>query len=197
MSSSSAEPSTAERSLILGLGNPGERYRQTRHNLGFRVVEELARRRRVALDRSDCRSRIGGDAEVLLATPQTYMNRSGYAARCLVEKYGFDPERILVVYDDAQLSLGRIRLRPAGSAGGHRGMESVIHNLRTDRVPRLRLGIGDEDGPEAGQDLVEFVLSPFRAAELPAVDSMIERAAAACDAWLREGAEVAMCRFNG
>lgn len=188
--------------LILGLGNPGEQYRDTRHNVGFRVVEELARRWHVRLD-TECNSfrgsgRIEGvEEDTLLAMPQTYMNRSGWAARCLLERHGLDPTGVLVVYDEVALPLGRLRLRKSGSPGGHRGLESVLENLRTDQVPRLRLGISPEDGPPRGEDLVEFVLAPFPEGEREAVDAMVLRAADACEAWLREGAEAAMGRFNG
>ena len=128
--------------LILGLGNPGERYRDTRHNVGFRVVEELARRRGVRLRTAECASLVGEGPELVLAQPQTYMNRSGYAARCLLERRGLAPQDLLIVFDDVHLPLGRLRLRPSGSPGGHRGMESVLENLRSAEVPRLRLGVG-------------------------------------------------------
>lgn len=182
--------------LILGLGNPGEKYRDTRHNVGFRVVEELARRWSLRLD-SECNSFVGSGEDTLLAMPQTYMNRSGWAARCLLERHGLDPTAVLVVYDEVALPLGRLRLRKSGSPGGHRGLESVLENLRTDQVPRLRLGISPEDGPPKGEDLVEFVLAPFPEGERETVDAMVLRAAEACEVWLREGAEAAMGRFNG
>ncbi|MGD2116436.1 MAG: aminoacyl-tRNA hydrolase [Acidobacteriota bacterium] len=186
---------------VVGLGNPGERYRDTRHNLGFRVVRELARRRGVRVDRLECNALVGalvgeGDG-LLLVLPQTYMNRSGHALRCLRERRGLQPDRTLVVYDEVQLPLGRLRLRPGGSPGGHRGMESVVENLRTDQVPRLRLGCAGEDGPPSGDDLVDYVLSPFDEAERATAEAMIEQAADACEAWLEEGAEAAMNRFNG
>lgn len=184
--------------LILGLGNPGERYRETRHNLGFQVIEELARRRGVALGRLVCQSRVAELPETLLAMPQTYMNRSGYAARCLLELRGLRPADVLVVYDDLHLPLGRLRLRLAGSPGGHRGMESVLENLRTDEVARLRLGIaGPAGSPAGGEGQVDFVLSPFSAGERDDVREMVGRAADACESWLREGGEAAMNRFNG
>ncbi|HKI06448.1 MAG TPA: aminoacyl-tRNA hydrolase [Thermoanaerobaculia bacterium] len=188
--------------LILGLGNPGEEYRDTRHNVGFRVVEELARRWETPIDRLDCNSLTGrkvlGEGEALLARPQTYMNRSGYAARCFAERYAIDPAAVLVVYDEVNLPLGKIRLRRAGSPAGHRGLESVIENLRTAEVPRLRLGVSPEAGrPTGGEELVEFVLTPFGPEEREAVDEMVRRAADACEAWVREGIEAAMGRFNG
>lgn len=184
--------------LILGLGNPGERYRDTRHNAGFLVVEELARRWGVRLDRRECNAFVGGEQDgTLLALPQTYMNRSGWAARCLVETHALDPAGVLVVYDEVALPLGKLRLRKLGSPGGHRGLESVIENLRTDQVPRLRLGISPEDGPPRGEDLVEFVLAPFPADQREAVEAMVSRAADACEVWVGEGAEAAMAKFNG
>ena len=190
--------------LILGLGNPGEEYRDTRHNVGFRVVEELARRWETPIDRLDCNSLTGrslleeaGEGGVLLARPQTYMNRSGYAARCFAERYGIDPAAVLVVYDEVNLPLGKIRLRRSGSPAGHRGLESVIENLRTAEVPRLRLGVAAGEGRPTGEELVEFVLSPFAAEEREAVEEMVRRAADACEAWVREGIEAAMQTFNG
>jgi PTH1 family peptidyl-tRNA hydrolase len=190
--------------LILGLGNPGEEYRDTRHNVGFRVVEELARRWEIPIDRLDCNALTGrslsegaGEGGVLLAKPQTYMNRSGYAARCFAERYGIDPAAVLVVYDEVNLPLGKIRLRRSGSPAGHRGLESVIENLRSADVPRLRLGVAAGEGRPAGEELVEFVLSPFAAEEREAVEEMVRRAAGACEAWVREGIEAAMQTFNG
>ncbi len=194
MTSPSNGADQAPRRLILGLGNPGDRYRHTRHNVGFEVVGELARRRSLRLDKLECNTLLAEGSDVTLGMPQTYMNRSGYAARCLVERNDFDPGDILVVFDEVNLPLGRLRLRTQGSPGGHRGMESVVRSLNTDRVPRLRLGIG----PEAGEadDLVEFVLEPFDAAERAPVEEMIERAADACESWLEFGPEQTMNRFN-
>jgi PTH1 family peptidyl-tRNA hydrolase len=184
--------------LILGLGNPGVAYAATRHNVGFRVVEELARRWGARVDRLDCGALVGGCSldgdETLLAKPQTFMNRSGYAARCLLERHALEPGAMLVVYDEVNLPLGRLRLRKAGSPAGHRGMESVIENLRTAEVPRLRLGIGGAEPPPA--ELAGFVLGPFAAEELETAEGMIRRAADACDAWRRKGADFAMNRFN-
>ncbi len=186
----------AAQRIILGLGNPGERYAATRHNVGFRVVEELARRRGTPLAGRECNAWVAG-GDLLLAAPQTYMNRSGHAARCLRERRGVAPEDFLVVYDEIHLPLGTLRLRRDGSPAGHRGMESVLENLGTDRVPRLRLGVGSGDGPPAGDDLVAFVLEPFAAGERQRVEAMILRAADACEVWAADGAEAAMQRFNG
>ena len=191
--------------LILGLGNPGEEYRDTRHNVGFRVVEELARRWQVPLDRLECNAlaaRTGsgeGDmGEVLLAKPQTYMNRSGHAARCFVERYELDPAAVLVIYDEVNLPFGKIRLRRAGSPAGHRGLESILESLRTAEVPRLRLGVAPPaEGRPPGEDLAAFVLSPFDEGEREEAEAMIRRAADAVEVWLKEGPEAAMAKFNG
>jgi len=191
-----AASDSGARRLVLGLGNPGLEYVATRHNLGFRDVEENARRRGLGLDGDLCRCQTAEDGEVLLAAPQTFMNRSGYAARCLVERLGFASEEILVVYDEIHLPLGKVRLRRAGSPAGHRGMESVIESLGTDQVPRLRLGIAPPEGTPPGEEIVSFVLGVFAQDELELVDAMVARAAEACDAWAREGAEAAM-RLNG
>ena len=136
----------------------------------------------------------GGAPPLVLAKPQTYMNRSGFAARCLVERRGLEIAGLLVVYDEVALPLGRVRLKPSGGPAGHRGMESVLGELRTDEVARLRLGIAPEEPPA---DLVEHVLAPFAADEEEAVEGMVARAADACEAWLAEGAAAAMNRFNG
>jgi PTH1 family peptidyl-tRNA hydrolase len=186
----------SEQRVILGLGNPGSRYEDTRHNVGFRVVAELARRRSLRLRAGECNSAIAVDGDVVLAQPQTYMNRSGYAALCLVERRAIEPFRVLVVFDEVHLPLGRLRLRPSGSPGGHRGMESVIENLRTPEVPRLRLGVGPSDDSVTGEELADYVLEPFAPAEREAVDELITRAADACDCWLAEGAQAAMNKFN-
>jgi PTH1 family peptidyl-tRNA hydrolase len=183
--------------LIVGLGNPGRRYRKTRHNLGFDVVDELARRWERPLRSSECNALVAECDGVVLAQPQTYMNRSGYAVRCLAERHGCATEDVLVVYDDVALPLGKLRLRPAGSPGGHRGMESVVNNLRSDAVPRLRLGVGPADGSLAGDELVDFVLGRVTRAERPLVQDMVERAASACEVWLQQGSEVAMNEYNG
>ena len=184
------------RRIILGLGNPGGRYAGTRHNVGFRVVEKLADRRGIALDYEECNSRVGRDGDLELVTPQTYMNRSGYAARCLRERRELVAEDFLVVFDEVRLPLGSLRLRPRGSPAGHRGLESILENLGTDRVPRLRLGVAGQAGPPSGDRLVEFVLEPFEDDELDAVEAMIERAADACELWVREGSEAVMQAFN-
>ena len=191
-------PSASEESsaLIVGLGNPGDEYRGTRHNLGFRVLDELARRWSVGARRLECNALVVSTKRAVLAWPQTYMNRSGYAIRCLVERHGFEAGDILVVYDDVALPLAKIRLRPKGGPGGHRGMESVIRNLHTDVVARLRMGILPAT-EMSEEELSDFVLAPFAREETEAVDAMEKHAADACESWLRDGFALTMNRYNG
>ena len=192
MSSTSRKSSA----LIVGLGNPGEEYRGTRHNLGFGVLDELARRWKVGERRLECNALVATHEGVLLAWPQTYMNRSGFSVRCLAERHDLEASDLLVVYDDVALPLARLRVRPRGGPGGHRGMESVIRNLQTDEIARLRLGIL----PEAAipdEELSEFVLAPFAESEREAAEAMCRRAADACEGWLRDGFEITMNRYNG
>ena len=185
------------RRVILGLGNPGTRYAATRHNVGFRVVEDLARQRGIRLAPGECNCLAGHDEALFLAAPQTYMNRSGYAARCLSERHGFAAQDFLVVYDEVHLPLGKLRLRPGGRAAGHRGLESVLENLETAEVPRLRLGVCPADAPPPGDELSDFVLAPFAEEEREAAEEMIRRAAEACQVWARDGVEAAMQQYNG
>ncbi|MXZ38667.1 MAG: aminoacyl-tRNA hydrolase [Holophagales bacterium] len=184
--------------LVLGLGNPGGRYAGTRHNLGFRVVDELALRLGVRLGLDVCGALWASSDRIDLATPQTYMNRSGYSARCLSERNGYAPGSILVVYDEVHLPLGRLRLRGKGSPGGHRGMESVIENLRTTAVPRLRLGIApDEAAAARGEDLPDFVLAPFAGDEIETAERMVRRAADCVLSWVDHGVDITMNEYNG
>lgn len=191
------EPDEPGLRLVVGLGNPGERYRETRHNVGFRVVAELSRRLKLPPPRLECNALVAAGSDVLAVQPQTFMNRSGYSLRCLLESRELDAAQVLVVYDEVSLPLGRLRFRPKGGPGGHRGMESVIENLRTQEVPRLRCGIAGEDGAPGGEELVDFVLAPFEEEEREAVESLVLRAADACEVWLEAGAAEVMNRFNG
>ncbi|MCY3934080.1 MAG: aminoacyl-tRNA hydrolase [Acidobacteria bacterium] len=195
------ETRSDEARLVLGLGNPGGRYADTRHNLGFRVVDELARRLGVRPGLDVCGAVWASNDRIDLAMPQTYMNRSGYSARCLSERNGYAPRNILVVYDEVHLPLGRLRLRGKGSPGGHRGMESVIENLRTTAVPRLRLGIAPDEAAAAaagrGEDLPDFVLAPFAAGEVETAERMVRRAADCVLSWVDRGVEVTMNEYNG
>jgi PTH1 family peptidyl-tRNA hydrolase len=140
---------------------------------------------------------VGGDDGLLLVAPQTYMNRSGFALRCLAERQEIDLGRMLVVYDEVRLPLGRLRARRSGSPGGHRGLESILENVGTDEVQRLRLGVGPIAGEVQGEALVDFVLDPFVATELEPLQGMIQRAADACELWASRGIDAAMQEFNG
>jgi PTH1 family peptidyl-tRNA hydrolase len=185
--------------LVVGLGNPGPDYERTRHNVGFRIVETLAARHRVEL-RWEARlhahfgtGRVDG-VEVALLEPQTYMNRSGGAVLAALDAHPIDPrEDLLVVYDDLDLPFGRLRLRPAGGAGGHNGIGDIAERLGHNEFARLRFGIGR---PLAGQDPVAYVLAPFAPGE---EERLPERLAAACDAVeaaLADGVLRAMNRVN-
>lgn len=194
--SNRASGSAFERRAVIGLGNPGAAYQATRHNLGFRVIDALHGRLGGEVWRDECGAQVAVVEAADLVKPQTFMNRSGHAARCLAELHGYQPGRILVVYDDIALPLGTLRLRPAGGPGGHRGLASVIASLRTDQVPRLRLGIAPAGEPTAA-DLAEFVLRPFDQPEEAVVARLVSRAADACMAWLEHGTEATMNAFNG
>jgi PTH1 family peptidyl-tRNA hydrolase len=182
--------------IVLGLGNPGAEYAHTRHNIGFDVIGILASRHHIRLNfrRDHARYGLGmiADVPVLLAKPMTYMNRSGEAARALLQRYPIDTSHLLVVVDDVALPLGRIRIRPSGSDGGHNGLESIIQCLGTQAFPRVRVGIGS---PPPGQ-MVEYVLSRFSPQEQPIIDEALQRAADAVEAIIAEGVQAAMNRFN-
>jgi PTH1 family peptidyl-tRNA hydrolase len=187
----------AERRVLVGLGNPGGRYAETRHNVGFLVIDELARRGEQAVFRELCGALVAERGELLLVKPQTYMNRSGFTVRCLADREELAPSQILAIYDDIHLPLGQLRLRGKGSAGGHRGMESILESVGADDIPRLRLGIAGAGCPEPGSALVDYVLADFEAGERDAVRAMVERAADACAVWWGSGVEAAAGRFNG
>jgi PTH1 family peptidyl-tRNA hydrolase len=184
--------------LIVGLGNPGPEYAAHRHNIGFWVVDALARSHGLSFARrQDVRAHVAagqiGDRAVLLAKPQTFMNLSGRAVMRLSATHAIPPEYILVVYDDLDLPLGRLRLRPAGSSGGHKGMRSIIDCLGTESFPRLRIGI---DRPPGRMDPADYVLHPFDAQQQPYMAGVIEQAVAAIECWLTDGIVTAMDRFN-
>jgi PTH1 family peptidyl-tRNA hydrolase len=183
--------------IIVGLGNPGLRYRRTRHNLGFMALGALAdlrgmRFRRARFRSSQARGRIGGE-EVVLVRPMTFMNLSGESVARVVKHLSCSLRDLLVICDDVDLDLGRMRLRRAGSAGGHRGLQSIIHHLQSEEFARLRLGIG---APPDGTDMVAYVLRPFGRGERPAVRDLLARASQAAETWVYHGIDEAMNRFN-
>ncbi len=194
-----------ELALVAGLGNPGDRYVGTRHNVGWEVLDALVRRlaadpaRPTRIDRLDCRALTGrvkiGATPVLLAKPQTYMNLSGESVKGLLLKHAVPLERMLVVSDDVALPVGRLRIRPSGSSGGQKGLQNVIDCLGTDAFPRLRVGIaGDHFRP--GEDKADYVLERFSKAERAALVPVLETACEAIETFVAEGLEVAMNRFN-
>jgi PTH1 family peptidyl-tRNA hydrolase len=183
--------------LVVGLGNPGSRYRFTRHNVGFMVLEELRQRaggiQEVETGRCAWWRTERDDGEVVLARPTTFMNRSGVAVRDILEQVGAGPEEMLVVCDDFHLDLGVLRLRRQGSHGGHNGLRSIIDVLRTSEFPRLRIGIG----PVAvGDDQADFVLDRFDAVERERLPGVVGDAADCVDMVLRSGCDVTMNHFN-
>lgn len=181
--------------LIVGLGNPGRRYARTRHNVGFHVLDAFARKHNARIGRRMCRSLVGqavvGEQVVVLAKPQTFMNSSGEAVGALCRRLEISAEDLIAVYDDMDLPIGRLRIRPRGSAGGHKGMNSIIAAIGSEEFVRVRIGIGREEC-----DAIEYVLSRFGRDELPAVRDAINRAAQALECIIVEGIETAMNRFN-
>jgi len=182
--------------IIVGLGNPGEEYRETRHNVGFRVVDLFAARAGLTFNRRRFHSRAAdgkvAGRQVLVLKPRTFVNESGRAVAAAVLGCRVGLDHLLVVLDDFNLSVGRIKIKPRGSAGGHRGLASIIEALGTEEFPRLRLGIG-VTGRRCDRD---FVLSRFASEERTAVAAAVERAADAITAWLREDMTRCMERIN-
>jgi PTH1 family peptidyl-tRNA hydrolase len=184
---------------IVGLGNPGPRYKNTRHNVGWHVVDRLASRwgatKPVKARHAEVQKTARGADPLLLVKPLTYMNDSGKAVRALVEKDHVPLEGILVVYDDIDLAFGRLRLRAGGSSGGHNGIRSIQQHVagKPGDFPRIKIGLGR---PPAGVDPIDHVLATFKPDERPVVDAAIERAADAVECWVQEGIEAAMNKFN-
>ena len=183
--------------LILGLGNPGSQYEGTRHNVGFEVVDELARRAGAVLSRTRHRARYETTRlcgrKVLLAQPLTYMNRSGEAAKPLLEYHGLGDGDLIVVHDDADLEAGVVRVKLGGGTAGHNGLSSIVSHLGSTGFARVRIGVGR--APE-GRDLADWVLSRPGAGDLAALREAVETGADAVEAVLTDGVEAAMNRFN-
>jgi PTH1 family peptidyl-tRNA hydrolase len=181
--------------LLVGLGNPGQRYRLTRHNIGFRSIDELAWLHNITVSRQRFAAQLGegmiADTRVVLAKPQTFMNDSGQAVQPISHWYKIPPERILVIYDDLDLPLGRVRLRAGGSSGGHRGINSIIVALGSAGFNRLRIGIGRPIG-----DAIDHVLNGFGADEEPIIQRLLDQIEPIIDCYLQEGVASAMNRFN-
>jgi PTH1 family peptidyl-tRNA hydrolase len=186
-----------ERVLVVGLGNPGDRYRDTRHNVGFLIVDQWAKRRGLIGQRATHLTEIYRGSldgrEIWVSKPLTYMNLSGQAVKALCGQKGVQPAQVLVVLDDFAIPLGKLRLRASGSAGGHNGLKSIQAELGTQDYPRLRVGIGPV--PERW-DPADFVLGRFTREETSTLDDIIEQAGDCLDLWLNQGLAAAMNRFN-
>ena len=185
------------RKLVVGLGNPGSKYEGTRHNIGFEAVERLAEGgagARWARKFEGLTAEIEIDfRRVLLLKPETFMNLSGRSVRQVLQFYKLEPNDLLVLCDDLNLPLGKLRIRPGGSDGGQKGLRDITAQIGTDAYARLRLGIGDR-GPI---DAADFVLSRFRSAERPVIDDALIAATQAVAVWIAQGTDAAMNRFNG
>ncbi len=187
--------------MVVGLGNPGPEYADTRHNVGFQVVTLFAERHRLQFDKAQKRARLAlgpvslasWNGRVLLAKPITFMNESGAAVGPLAKFYKVAPADILVVFDDLDLPVGSIRLRPEGGSSGQKGVKSIMEHLSTDQFPRLRVGIGR---PPGQMDPVDYVLRPFAAGEREEMGFVRIKAADAIETWLAEGIAAAMNRYN-
>ena len=183
--------------LIVGLGNPGAQYESTKHNLGFMLIDKLAREASAAVKREECRALIGRaeieGAIIELVKPQTFMNLSGESLACLIKKNGRSAEKLIVISDDLALPIGKIRLRTKGSDGGHNGLKSIIACLKTQEFTRLRIGIQPE---HRLNDTKRFVLEKFSKNDLETIEKVLETSVEAIRKVISDGAEKAMAEFN-
>jgi len=183
--------------VIAGLGNPGNRYDNTRHNVGFEAVDLLAHKYSISITRLKFKALSGegviGGKRVLLVKPQTFMNLSGESLREIMEWYKLPIDRLLVIYDDIDLEMGKIRVRGKGSSGTHNGMKSIIYQLQNDGFPRVRIGIGK---PPAGWDLADYVLSKFGSESKKVMSESIEKACEAVSTFLSSDLNSAMNSYN-
>lgn len=191
------ESSGTRMKLIVGLGNPGREYELTRHNIGFMAIDELAKRWNISLNEQKFKGVFGAGfvngEKVILLKPLTYMNLSGESIRPLMDYYKIDVEDFVVMYDDLDIPVGKLRLRMKGSAGGHNGVKSTISHLGTQEFQRIRMGI---DRPKNGMKVVDYVLGRFTSEEIPDVNHSIEKAADACEEWLNKPFLQIMNTFN-
>jgi peptidyl-tRNA hydrolase, PTH1 family len=181
--------------VVVGLGNPGEKYAQTRHNVGFRCVDAVSERCGIRLNDRRQHADVGqgsiGGIQVVLAKPRTFMNNSGLAARYLIDRFGIKPDHLLIVMDDMDLPVGTVRLRGSGGSGGHNGLNSINMEIKTQEYPRVRIGIGR---PAVGA--LEHVLSGFTPSEEVTMRATLPRAAEVVEACVEHGVEYAMNRYN-
>lgn len=185
--------------LVVGLGNPGREYTNTRHNIGFRCVDALAARHNLAFEdkkKSKAKIALGSiqGQRVLLAKPQTYMNLSGSAVQGLAAFYQIPPAQMMVIFDDLDLPVGTLRIRPKGGSGGHKGVTDIIQRLGTQGFSRIRVGIGRPDTPV---DPASYVLRPFEGSDEVEIAEAVERVILAVETWLTDGIDLAMNRYNG
>lgn len=185
--------------LVVGLGNPGPKYENTRHNSGFRALDAYCRRSGQRIDRLKFKALTGegefGGKRVLFVKPQTFMNLSGESVRDAAQFYKIPPERIVVLFDDISLDVGRLRVRAKGSAGGQNGVKSIIYQLQSDQFPRVKIGIGAKPHPD--YDLADWVLSKFQGDDLQKIDEAAERAWQAAEEIVKNGTAAAAQKFNG
>ena len=188
----------SDKYLIVGLGNPGKKYADTRHNVGFWVVDELAQRHNISVTQHEKQSLTGsgsiGDKRVLLVKPQTFMNNSGQAVQTLLRYYKISLDRLIIIHDDLDTPLGTLRIRKNGGHGGQNGVRDIIRHLGTRDFNRIRFGIGR---PPGNMQPVQYVLKPFRGDDKTTSDITVARSADAVELWLREGTEMAMSFYNG
>ena len=184
--------------LIVGLGNPGKDYEKTRHNAGFMCIDEVAKKLNMSFDTKKFKALIAmgfvGGEKVILMKPQTYMNLSGETLIDIYKYYKVDMENIIVIYDDIDLEVGKLRIRKKGSAGTHNGMRSIVKCLGATDFPRVRVGVSR---PMPGQDLADFVLSRFRKEEASDLEIGLDKAYRAVDCMIRENIDMAMNKYNG
>ena len=185
--------------LVVGLGNPGLNYARTRHNVGFRAVDALAEKLGVKIDRARFRGLTAqasaGGEKLLLLKPQTFMNDSGLSVMDAARFYKLPPERVLVLFDDISLPVGRLRIRADGSAGGHNGIKSIIGGLNSQSFPRVKIGVGAKPSPD--YDLADWVLGTVPKVDQPALQTALEHAADAALCLIEDGVQAAESRFNG
>lgn len=184
--------------VIVGLGNPGRQYENTRHNVGFRCIDKLAQKHNISVLECKHKALIGKgmiDGEkVILAKPQTFMNLSGESVREILQFYKAEPEtQLIVIYDDISLGVGALRIRKKGSAGGHNGIRNIIAQTGTEVFKRIKIGVGEKP---AGYDLADYVLGHFQTAEVKEIDAACERATEAVSLLIKEEVDAAMNRFN-